>query len=368
MLGEDLVDLCEEPMAEVEAIPFTPGAIFGSCRRRLKSDADFERLFQVIDAHDIGYFFYNGGNDSMETAHAVATRAAALGLPLRVIGIPKTVDNDLVGTDHCPGFGSSAKYTAIAVLETMRDLQSMAADSTQVFILESMGRHAGWLAAASALASYREPGIPHLILLPEVPFVEEKFLSAVDDTLRKHGFCTIVAAEALKGPDGQFVSTAGYGDAFGNVQLGKVGLHLERCIRSQLDRRVHTALPDYLQRSSRHIASYTDFCEAQEVGRKAVRLATEGHTDCMVSIDRVSHVPYVVRYDAVPLEMVAGKTKVLPAEFILEGDGFHVTEALRAYVAPLIRGEAPNLWMEGLPRYAHLSGRRVPCKLDAFET
>lgn len=358
ILNENLIDLTGETRSEIDKIPYTPGAIFGSCRTRIESDEDFDRLFRVFDAHSIRYFFYNGGNDSMDTAHKIHLRARERGFPLQVIGIPKTVDNDLLETDHCPGYGSAARFTAISIMEATRDLRSMYSDSTKVFIMESMGRHSGWLAASGSLASSDRLHGPQIILLPEVPFKEDSFIEKVEDVIKKEGYCSIVASEALKRSDGSYISTAGYYDAFGNVQLGKIGQYLEKTIRDSLNCKVHLALPDYLQRSSRHIASLIDWQEAVEVGALAVREALRGRSGVMVSILRLSDRPYLKRYSTVDLERVANGTKNLPREFISE-DGFYVTEEFKSYALPLIQGEAPNLYLHGLPMYENLARRKA---------
>jgi len=358
ILNEELLDLTEETRSEIDRIPYTPGAVFGSCRTKIDSDEDFDRLFRVFDAHSIRYFFYNGGNDSMDTANKINYRAREMGFPLQVIGIPKTVDNDLMETDHCPGYGSAARFTAISIMEATRDLRSMYSDSTKVFIMESMGRHSGWLAASGSLASSDRFHGPQIILFPEVPFNEDAFIAKVDDVIVREGYCSIVASEALKRPDGSYISTAGYYDSFGNVQLGKIGQYLEKTIRDSLKCKVHVAIPDYLQRSSRHIASLIDWQEAVEVGALAVREALEGVSGVMVSIRRLSNRPYLKKYCTVDLERIANGTKDLPKEFISE-DGFHVTEEFRSYALPLIQGEAPNLYLHGLPIYENLERRKV---------
>ncbi len=359
ILNEDLFDLTEEERSEIDRIPYTPGAVFGSCRTRIESDDDFERLFEVFDAHSIRYFFYNGGNDSMDTAYRISVKADEIGFPLKVIGIPKTVDNDLLGTDHCPGYGSAARFTAISIMEATRDLKSMYSDSTKVFIMESMGRHTGWLAASGSLAGTDRFHGPQIILLPEVPFDEESFIARVEDVIMKEGYCSIVASEALKRPDGSYISTAGYYDAFGNVQLGKIGQYLERAIRETLKCKVHVALPDYLQRSSRHVASLIDWQEAVEVGALAVREAVNGESGIMISIRRLSGKPYLKEYTKTSLEQVANGTKDLPSDFISD-DGFYVTEKFKSYALPLIQGEAPNLYLHGLPMYENL--QRIKAK------
>ncbi|AKI97473.1 6-phosphofructokinase [Kosmotoga pacifica] len=363
VLEEKLIDLTKETKDEIEKIPYTPGAIFGSCRKKLKTEEDFRRLFEVFEAHNIGYFLYNGGNDSMETVHRIALKAREYGYPLKAIGIPKTVDNDLMHTDHCPGYGSAAKYTAISILEATKDLIAMHGDSTQVFIMESMGRYAGWLAASAALAGLNGGTAPQIILLPEVPFDEEKFLSKVEETIVRDGYCSVVVAEALKDSSGNYISTEAYKDAFGNVQLGKIGIYIQKIVRQKLGRKVHTALPDYLQRSSRHIASLTDWREAIEVGAAAVKYAVkDGLSDVMVSIVRDNDYPYLKHYSPVELNGVASAVKYLPEEFIAE-NGFGVTEKFIEYARPLINGEAPVIYLRGIPVYAKLKRVFVEKKL-----
>ncbi|HOO32169.1 MAG TPA: 6-phosphofructokinase [Thermotogota bacterium] len=357
ILDEDLYIMNEEKKKEIERIAYTPGGIFGSCRVKIEDDAQLQRIFDVFEAHDIGYFLYNGGNDSMETAHAVSEYARQNGYELKVMGIPKTVDNDLMYTDHCPGFGSAAKFTATAILEATRDLRSMAASSTKVFILESMGRHAGWLAASASLAQENDLNAASVILLPEVAFSRERFLARVEDEIRLNGFCSIVASEALKDENDKFISTAGYTDNFGNVQLGKICNELEKMVREGLGVKVHTGLPDYLQRSSRHLASLTDWQDAIEVGARAVlRMTKNGETDRMITIVRDMDRPYLRHFDTVDLAKVAGETKELPEAYI-DVDGFNVTDAFKRYAQPLISGEAPNHYLYGIPVYAHLEYR-----------
>lgn len=363
ILDEDLYIMNDEKRKEIERIAYTPGGIFGSCRVKIKEESQLKRIFDVFAAHDIGYFLYNGGNDSMETAHTVSEYARKHGYDLQVMGIPKTVDNDLMYTDHCPGFGSAAKFTATAILEATRDLRSMASSSTKVFILESMGRHAGWLAASASLAQENDLNAASIILLPEVAFSKEKFLARVDEEIRLNGFCSIVASEALKDENDAFISTAGYKDNFGNVQLGKICNELEKMVREDLGVKVHTGLPDYLQRSSRHIASLTDWQDAIEVGARAVLWMTQdGATDKMVSIGRDMDRPYLRHFETVELGKVAGETKELPSEYIDES-GFNVTEGFKRYAQPLITGEAPNHYMYGIPVYAHLEYRMEDKKL-----
>jgi 6-phosphofructokinase len=362
ILNEELFDLTDEKRSEIERIPYTPGAVFGSCRTKLEKEEDFERLFKVFDAHSIGYFFYNGGNDSMDTAYKIHRKALEMNFPLRVAGVPKTVDNDLLLTDHCPGYGSAAKFTAISIREATRDLKSMYSDSTKVFIMESMGRHAGWLTASAALAGIDQLQGPQIILLPEVAFNQETFLRRVEEVIKTDGYCSIVASEALKGSDGNYLSTAGYYDAFGNIQLGNIGQYLERLVRENLKCKVHVALPDYLQRSSRHIASLIDWQEAIEVGAFAVKEVLRGKSGFMVSIDRTCDRPYLKELKCVDLSQVANGTKPLPEDFISE-DGFYVSDSFLSYARPLIQGEAPNLFLHGLPIYENMAKVKVRKRL-----
>ncbi len=354
VLDEELFVLNDERKEEIEKMAYTPGGVFGSCRVKIEMEGQLERIFSVFKAHHIGYFLYNGGNDSMETAFAVSEYAKRIGYDLKVFGIPKTVDNDLMYTDHCPGYGSAAKFTATAILEATRDLKSMSTSSTKVFLMESMGRHAGWLAASSALAHEVEEAAASIILMPEVAFSKERFLSRIDEEIIKRGFCSIVASEALKDEKGHFISDAGYTDSFGNVQLGKISNVLESMIKEDLKLKIHTALPDYLQRSSRHIASLTDWQDAIEVGARAVLWMTkEAMTGKMVSIVRDMDQPYIRHFEMVDLSKVAGETKTLPRDYIDES-GFNITEKFRNYARPLIVGETPNQYMYGVPMYSKL--------------
>lgn len=361
ILKQNIVDMTVENPMEIEKISYAPGAIFGSCRRKL-TEEDYDKIFKIFSLNNIGYFYYNGGNDSMETAHLIAKKAEKIGYDLKVIGIPKTVDNDLMKTDHCPGFGSAAKFTSIAMLEATKDLKSMHTSSTQVFILESMGRHAGWLAASGVLAGINGEEIPEIILMPEVPFDQDKFLQKVEYSLLDDGFCAIIASEALTGADGKFISTSDFVDEFGNVQLGKVGICLEKLIKNNLGKKVHVSLPDYLQRSSRHIASFVDWQEASQVGTVAVIYSTEyGMTDKMVAIVRDNNDPYISHFEPVELEGIAGETKIMPSEFIGE-DNMSVSEKFIEYVRPLIKGEAPNLFLNGIPTYPKLKLKNISKK------
>ncbi len=362
-LQEELIDTSLESDANIAKLMHTPSGAFGSCRYKLKEDsADFERLLQVFKAHNIGYFFYNGGGDSQDTANKVAKMSKAAGFPVTCIGIPKTVDNDLPFTDTCPGFGSVAKYIAISTLEASFDVASMAATSTKVFILEVMGRHAGWIAAASGLAGTEEHSAPHIILFPEVPFMQQRFLQRVDECVKKHGFCVVVVSEGIKNEDGQFLSDAGLRDAFGHAQLGGVAPVIAGLVQRELKYKYHWAVADYLQRAARHIASTVDVEQAYALGKAAVEMAIHGENAVMPIIVREQDSPYRWSISHVPLADVANQEKAMPAEFIRE-DGMGITEACRRYLEPLIQGEAYPPYVNGLPDYVQLNNQLVEKKL-----
>jgi 6-phosphofructokinase 1 len=368
-LTEDLIDTSVESDAAIAALKHTPGAGFGSCRYRLKSiqehRAQYERLVEVFRAHDIGFFFYNGGGDSQDTAYKVSQVSAGVAYPLVCIGIPKTVDNDLPITDCSPGFGSMAKYVAISVREAAFDLAAMSPTSTKVFVLEVMGRHAGWTTAACALAAEQEGDAPHILLLPEVVFNEGRFLAKVDEALNRHGHCVIAVSEGLKGPDGEFLAASGLTDAFGHSQLGGVAPVITGLISEKIGCKCHWAVPDYLQRSARHIASDIDVQQAYAVGRAAVEFAIAGKSAVMPAIRRLSDSPYQWDIIEAPLSKIANQEKMLPPDFI-SADGFGITEAARRYLAPLIVGEAyPPFNKNGLPNYVKLQNAAVPKKLTS---
>ncbi|HET8818047.1 MAG TPA: 6-phosphofructokinase [Xanthomonadaceae bacterium] len=371
-LREDLIDTSKEPAANIRALAHTPGGAFGSCRVKLKSlEADrsrYERLIDVFRAHDVRWFLYNGGNDSADTALKVSQLAAEFDYPLTCVGVPKTVDNDLAVTDCCPGFGSAAKYTAVSVREAALDVAAMADTSTKVFVYEAMGRHAGWLAAAAGLAGNGPDEAPHLILFPERPFDEAVFLRQVDRVVARVGYCVVVASEGIRTDDGRFVADAGAGkDAFGHTQLGGVASHLAGRVKDALGHKVHWTLPDYLQRSARHVASRTDLDQALAVGRKAVEFALAGRNAVMPVIVRTSDAPYRWKVEAAPLAKVANHEKTMPAGFIRR-DGFGITAAARRYLEPLVRGEAPPPYgRDGLPKYVALDNVAVRTKLAPFE-
>ncbi len=370
-LREDLIDASKESAATVRALAHTPGGAFGSCRVKLKSvEADrakYERLLDVLAAHDVRWFLYNGGNDSADTALKVSGLAAEFGYPLTCIGVPKTIDNDLAVTDCCPGFGSAAKYTAVSVREAALDVMAMAETSTKVFVYEVMGRHAGWLAAAAGLAGDTPEQAPQIILFPERAYDEVAFLSRVQQVVARVGWCVVVASEGIRDADGRFVAESGAGtDAFGHAQLGGVAAHLAGRVKDALGLKVHWAVPDYLQRSARHVASKTDWEQAQAVGRAAVKLALAGRNATMPVIVRTSDAPYRWKIEAAPLAKVANREKKLPAGFIRR-DGFGITAAARRYLQPLIRGEAPLAWgRDGLPAYVEPKKVPVPRTLPAW--
>ncbi|MEL0082410.1 MAG: 6-phosphofructokinase [Gammaproteobacteria bacterium] len=369
-LTEDLIDTSVESDQTIALLRQTPGGAFGSCRFKLKSPeenpAEYERLIEVFKAHDIGYFFYNGGGDSQDTANKVAQFSADKGHTLTCIGIPKTVDNDLPITDCCPGFGSVAKYVAVSTREIGLDLQAMYASSTKVFVFEVMGRHAGWIAAAGGLAKQHPDDPPHLILYPEIPFDEERFLQQVQECVDRIGYCMVVASEGTCDADGKFIADAGRKDAFGHVQLGGVAPTLVSKISEKLGHKCHWAVADYLQRAARHIASTTDVEQAYAVGKAAVEFALAGKNGLLPVIVRESANPYRWSIGEARLSDVANVEKMMPRDFI-SADGYGLTDAGREYLAPLIQGEAYPEYENGLPIYARLKGVKVACKLpDAF--
>ncbi|MCL7715170.1 6-phosphofructokinase [Stenotrophomonas mori] len=371
-LREELIDTSREPAANIAGLAHTPGGAFGSCRYKLKSlEADrarYERLLDVLRAHDVRWFLYNGGNDSADTALKVSQLAREFDYPLTCVGVPKTIDNDLAVTDTCPGFGSAAKYTAVSVREAALDVAAMAETSTRVFIYEAMGRHAGWLAAAAGLAGGDPDAAPQILLLPERAYDEAAFLARVEKVVAKVGWCVVVASEGIRTADGGFVADAGgVKDSFGHTQLGGVASYLAGRVKATLGYKVHWTLPDYLQRSARHLASKTDWEQAQAVGKAAVRFALEGRNAVMPVIVRTADAPYRWKIEAAPLSKVANHEKKMPAGFIRR-DGFGITEKARRYLQPLIRGEAPLPYgRDGLPRYVALKNVAVAKKLPIWE-
>ncbi len=369
-LTEDLIDTSKESKSAIAALRHTPSGAFGSCRFKLKSLEDnkreYERLIEVFKAHDIGYFFYNGGGDSADTCLKVSQIGETMGYPITAVHVPKTVDNDLPITDNCPGFGSVAKYIAISTMEASFDVASMCATSTKVFVVEVMGRHAGWIAAAGAMASTDDHEIPILVLFPEVEFNQEKFLKSVDDKVKKFGYCSVVVSEGVHWPDGKFLAETGLKDAFGHSQLGGAAPVVANMIQDGLGYKYHWAVADYLQRAARHIASKSDVDQAYATGKAAVEFAIKGHNSVMPAIKRTSNKPYRWKIEMAPLSKVANVEKMMPANFISK-DGFGITNKCREYLAPLMKGEDYPPYKNGLPRYVILKKAAVPKKLDAFE-
>ena len=365
-LTEDLIDTARESDADIAALRHTPSGAFGSCRYKLKgldkSRAEYERLIEVFRAHDIGYFFYNGGGDSQDTSNKVAQFSRAQGYPLTCIGIPKTVDNDLPITDNCPGFGSVAKYVAVSIREAGFDVASMAKTSTKIFVLEVMGRHAGWIAAAGGLAATTPGAAPHLILFPEITFDEADFLAKVDACVKAYGYCAIVVSEGLRNSAGKFVAEVGSRDAFGHAQLGGVAPVIAQLIKDALGHKFHWAVADYLQRAARHIASKTDVEQAYALGRAAVEMALAGDNAVMPTIVRIADEPYAWQIGKAALAEVANVEKKMPRDFIT-ADGYGITDACRRYLQPLILGEDYPPYVDGLPQYVTLKNIAVPKKL-----
>ncbi|MGB1763274.1 6-phosphofructokinase [Alloalcanivorax xenomutans] len=370
-LTEDLIDTSKESKSAIAALKHTPGGAFGSCRYKLKdlktSQREYERLIEVFKAHDIGYFFYNGGGDSADTCLKISQLSKTMGYRIQAIHVPKTVDNDLPITDVCPGFGSVAKYTAVSCREAALDVASMCATSTKVFVMEVMGRHAGWIAAAAGLAKEQNEDAPHLILFPEIAFDQQAFLKKVDETVKKVGYCVIVVSEGARTADGTFLADAGTTDAFGHKQLGGVAPVLAQMVKNELGYKYHWAVSDYLQRAARHIASATDVEQAYAVGRAAVEFAVAGKNAVMPTIERKKTKKYGWTIGEAPLKKVANVEKKMPRKFITK-DGFGITPSAREYLAPLIEGESYPPYKNGLPQFAKLKLAAVPKKLnDKFE-
>ena len=369
-LTEDLIDTSKESKSAIAALRHTPSGAFGSCRFKLKSLEDnkreYERLIEVFKAHNIGYFFYNGGGDSADTCLKVSQIGETMGYPITAVHVPKTVDNDLPITDNCPGFGSVAKYIAISTMEASFDVASMCATSTKVFVVEVMGRHAGWIAAAGAMASTEENEIPIVVLFPEVEFDQEKFLQAVDDKVKKFGYCSVVVSEGVHWPDGRFLAETGLKDAFGHSQLGGAAPVVANMIQDGLGYKYHWAVADYLQRAARHIASKSDVDQAYATGKAAVEYAIKGHNSVMPAIKRTSNKPYRWKIEMAPLSKVANVEKMMPASFISK-DGFGITKKCREYLAPLMKGEDYPPYKNGMPRYVVLKKVAVAKKLESFE-
>jgi 6-phosphofructokinase 1 len=366
-LTEDLIDTSHETDADIAALRHTPAGAFGSCRHKLgsldKHREQYERLIEVFSAHQIRYFFYNGGGDSQDTAHKVSQIGQTLGYPITCIGIPKTVDNDLPFTDNSPGFGSVAKYVAVSIREAGLDVASMALTSTKIFIMEVMGRHAGWIAAAGGLAAENEGDAPHIILFPEIPFAPEAFLARVAECVKKYGSCSIVVSEGLHNQDGSFISESGLVDAFGHKQLGGVAPMVAKLIKDKLGYKYHWAVADYLQRAARHIASKTDVEQAYALGKATVEFALAGKNAVMPIIVRQSNTPYQWTIGEAPLEKVANVEVKMPRDYITE-DGFGITEKCKQYLSPLISGEDYPPYKNGLPCYVSLKNIAAEKKLE----
>ncbi len=367
-LTEDLIDTDLESAEDIAALKNTPSGGFGSCRFKLKSLEDnkreYERLIEVFKAHNIGYFFYNGGGDSADTCFKVSQLSEKMGYPVQAIHVPKTVDNDLPITDNCPGFGSVAKYIAVSTLEASFDVRSMAATSTKIFVIEVMGRHAGWIAAAGALVE--DHNIPVLTLFPEVEFDKDKFLAAVDAKVKEHDFCTIVVSEGCHWPDGTFLAEQGTRDSFGHAQLGGAAPVVANMIKEALGYKFHWAVADYLQRAARHLASESDVEQAYALGKAAVEKALEGKNSIMPTVVRESSSPYKWSIGEAPLSEVANVEKMMPMDFISD-DGYGITDKCKEYLYPLIQGEAYPPYENGMPKYVTMKGISVEQKLEKFE-
>ncbi|HBS26560.1 MAG TPA: diphosphate--fructose-6-phosphate 1-phosphotransferase [Gammaproteobacteria bacterium] len=370
-LEEDLIDTSKESDEDIAALMHTPSGAFGSCRFKLKSleknKREYERLIEVFKAHDIGYFFYNGGGDSADTCYKVSQLSEKMGYPVQAIHVPKTVDNDLPITDNCPGFGSVAKYIAVSTLEASYDVRSMAKTSTKIFVLEVMGRHAGWIAAAGGLAADENNDIPVLILFPEIEFDKDKFMAQVKAKVDKYDYCSIVVSEGVHWPDGKFLAEQGTRDSFGHAQLGGAAPVVANMIKDELGYKFHWAVADYLQRAARHLASKSDVEQAYALGKAGVEMALEGDNSIMPTVDRISSKPYEWKIGKAPLSEVANVEKMMPPEYISE-DGFGITDACREYLEPLIQGEAyPPYESNGMPSYVTLKNESVAQKLPKFE-
>ena len=366
-LMEELIDTSKETKKTIAGLRHTPSGAFGSCRYKLKgleeSRREYERLIEVFKAHNIGYFFYNGGGDSADTCHKISQLSKKMKFPIQAIHVPKTVDNDLPITDNCPGFGSVAKYIAISTREASFDVASMCATSTKVFVLEVMGRHAGWIAAAGALAADEDNDIPVVILFPEIIFDRKKFMAKVKEKYEQYGYCTVVVSEGVHYKDGKFLAETGLKDAFGHSQLGGAAPVVANMVQEDLGLKYHWAVADYLQRASRHIASKNDVDQAYAMGKAAVELAIKGENAVMPTVVRTNDKPYRWKIGSAPLSKVANVEKMMPKGFISR-DGFSITPKCRAYLEPLIKGEDYPPYKNGMPQYVTIKKVMVPKKLD----
>ncbi len=369
-LTENLIDTSKESEKDIAGLLHTPSGAFGSCRYKMKSleenKEEYNRLIDVFKAHNIGYFFYNGGGDSADTCLKVSQLSETMGYPIQAIHVPKTVDNDLPVTDNCPGFGSVAKYIAVSTREASFDVASMAETSTKVFVLEVMGRHAGWIAAAGALAADEDNDIPVIVLFPEIKFDKDKFIALVDEKVKSHGYCSVVVSEGVAWPDGRFLAEQGTRDDFGHAQLGGAAPVVANMVKQELGYKFHWAVADYLQRAARHLASQTDVDQAYALGEAAVNLAIEGKNSVMPAIIRTSNNPYQWEIRSGDLSEIANVEKMMPAEYISE-DGFGITDACREYLLPLIEGEAYPPYKNGLPDYVTLKKHLAEKKLAEFK-
>lgn len=370
VLNEELIDTSRESKTNITGLRHTPGGAFGSCRFKLKSieesKREYERLIEVLKAHDISTFFYNGGGDSADTAYKVSQIGKKMGFPVQCIGIPKTIDNDLPITDTCPGFGSVAKYVAVSIMEASLDVESMASSSTKVFVLEVMGRHAGWIAAASGLVAREQGDPPHVILFPEVPFKQREFLKKVRHAVENYGYCSVVVSEGVRDSKGKFLADAGTRDAFGHAQLGGVAPVVANLVREKLGYKYHWAVSDYLQRSARHVASRVDVEQAYAVGEAAVEFALQEKTGVMPVIKRTSNSPYRWKIEEAPLGRLANREKMMPKSYI-SSDGMGITPVARRYLSPLIQGEDyPPYDRDGLPKYVRMKKVLTKKKLPEF--
>jgi 6-phosphofructokinase len=363
LINEELYDTYQETDEEIRLLSQTPASAFGSCRYKLdpKDKDKFKRIVEVLKAHNIRHFLYNGGNDSQDTTHKIWLMSKEMGYDLNCIGIPKTVDNDLPHTDTCPGFGSVAKYIAISTQEASLDVKAMAETSTKVFVMEVMGRHAGWIAAASGLAKNNSNDGPHIILFPEVKFDKDKFLAKVQDVVKNNGYCVVVASEGIKDSDNQFITANSNKDAFGHQQLGGVAPFLANIVNKELMLKTHWSVPDYLQRSAGHIRSATDIDQARALGSAAVKACLENKSGLMVTIKRTQDTPYKWEIGSIELEKVANIEKTLPESYI-SSDGFEITDNARQYLEPLISGEEHPIYQRGIPKYAQLKNKLLAVK------